>query len=202
MPSSRVAPSSPDHAGQTFRAVDRPTLPAPGGGRYDAICATMMESARGRWFLDEYARRNRNADTAMVLAAIERLEGRSAATRAAVLPDLPRPAPRHGQGDHPTRAEVAATAPPAQVWPSPTDPLRRPTTRRQLPPVRRCWPPPSASPTSPGPCASAASIPRPATRSRRSPPRSSPRPSCARPTTSARSSSARCWSISSGGSTA
>src|SRR5712671_4869976 len=41
---------------------------------YDAIRATVMESARGRWFLEEYARRNRNADTKLVLAAIERLE--------------------------------------------------------------------------------------------------------------------------------
>jgi hypothetical protein len=41
---------------------------------YDAICATVMESARGRWFLEEYARRNRNADTQLVLTAIERLE--------------------------------------------------------------------------------------------------------------------------------
>jgi hypothetical protein len=43
-------------------------------GDYDAICATVMESARGRWFLQEYARRNRNADTLQVLAAIERIE--------------------------------------------------------------------------------------------------------------------------------
>ena len=41
---------------------------------YDAICATVMESARGRWFLQEYPQRNRNADTRLVLAAIERLE--------------------------------------------------------------------------------------------------------------------------------
>jgi hypothetical protein len=41
---------------------------------YDAICATVMESARGRWFLQEYARRNRSADTRLVLAAIERIE--------------------------------------------------------------------------------------------------------------------------------
>ncbi|MET0630873.1 MAG: hypothetical protein ABWY92_08440 [Xanthobacteraceae bacterium] len=33
-----------------------------------------MESARGRWFLQEYARRNRNADTRVVLDAIERIE--------------------------------------------------------------------------------------------------------------------------------
>src|SRR4030081_572675 len=43
-------------------------------GDYDAICATVMESARGRWFLQEYARRNRNSDTVQVLEAIERIE--------------------------------------------------------------------------------------------------------------------------------
>jgi hypothetical protein len=47
----------------------------PAEGEYDLICATMAESARGRWFLDEHARRNRNTDTLLVLAAIERIEG-------------------------------------------------------------------------------------------------------------------------------
>lgn len=46
----------------------------PAEGEYDVICATVTESARGRWFLDEYARRNRNADTLQVLASIERIE--------------------------------------------------------------------------------------------------------------------------------
>jgi hypothetical protein len=41
---------------------------------YDSIHATVMETARGRWFLDEYARRNRNADTRLLLAAVRRLE--------------------------------------------------------------------------------------------------------------------------------
>ncbi|GEP02190.1 hypothetical protein [Methylobacterium oxalidis] len=41
---------------------------------YDLIEATMSESARGRWFLSEYARRNRSADTDMLLGAIGRLE--------------------------------------------------------------------------------------------------------------------------------
>ncbi|HEV2513468.1 hypothetical protein [Bosea sp. (in: a-proteobacteria)] len=41
---------------------------------YDTIAAAVMETARGRWFLAEYARRNRQADTEMVLSAIERLE--------------------------------------------------------------------------------------------------------------------------------
>ena len=41
---------------------------------YDAIAAAVMETSRGRWFLAEYARRNRQSDTEMVLSAIARLE--------------------------------------------------------------------------------------------------------------------------------
>ena len=41
---------------------------------YDAICDAFMETARGRWFLGEYARRNRNADTKLVLDAVGRME--------------------------------------------------------------------------------------------------------------------------------
>ena len=41
---------------------------------YDAISAAFMETARGRWFLGEYAKRNRNADTRMVLDAVARIE--------------------------------------------------------------------------------------------------------------------------------
>jgi hypothetical protein len=49
---------------------------------YDAICAAVTATARGRWFLDEYARRNRNSDTAEVLAAIARMETAVLADRA------------------------------------------------------------------------------------------------------------------------
>lgn len=41
---------------------------------YDTIAAAVVETSRGRWFLNEYARRNRQADTEMVLSAIARLE--------------------------------------------------------------------------------------------------------------------------------
>jgi len=41
---------------------------------YHAIREAFMETARGRWFLTEYAKRNRNADTAMVLEAVARIE--------------------------------------------------------------------------------------------------------------------------------
>jgi hypothetical protein len=41
---------------------------------YAAIAEAFMETSRGRWFLTEYAKRNRNADTRMVLDAVERIE--------------------------------------------------------------------------------------------------------------------------------
>jgi chemotaxis protein CheZ len=41
---------------------------------YEAIESAVMETMRGRWFLSEYARRNRHADTTMLLAALDRLE--------------------------------------------------------------------------------------------------------------------------------
>ena len=37
---------------------------------YEAIEGAVMETHRGRWFLKEYARRNRAADTQMLLQAI------------------------------------------------------------------------------------------------------------------------------------
>jgi hypothetical protein len=48
---------------------------------YDAIREAFMETARGRWFLDEYAKRNRNADTSMVLDAVARIEQTLAAQK-------------------------------------------------------------------------------------------------------------------------
>ncbi|WP_321332806.1 protein phosphatase CheZ [Breoghania sp.] len=42
---------------------------------YEAIESAVMETTRGRWFLSEYARRNRNADTEVLLSAIGQLEG-------------------------------------------------------------------------------------------------------------------------------
>ncbi len=41
---------------------------------YAAIAEAFMETSRGRWFLNEYAKRNRNADTRMVLDAVARIE--------------------------------------------------------------------------------------------------------------------------------
>jgi hypothetical protein len=41
---------------------------------YEAIEAVVLESPRGRWFLNEFARRNRAADTLTLLKAIRKLE--------------------------------------------------------------------------------------------------------------------------------
>jgi hypothetical protein len=60
----------------------------PGEADYDAISAAFMETSRGRWFLSEYAKRNRNADTSMVLDAVARIEQNLAAQKDA--------APEHG----------------------------------------------------------------------------------------------------------
>ncbi|WP_439497322.1 hypothetical protein [Bosea sp. (in: a-proteobacteria)] len=43
-------------------------------GDYEAIAAAVMETARGRWFMAEHAKRNRQADTTKVLAAITKLQ--------------------------------------------------------------------------------------------------------------------------------
>src|SRR5258706_5170991 len=55
---------------------------------YEAIREAFMETSRGRWFLGEYARRNRNADTRMVLDVVARIEESLAAQR--------QPAPESG----------------------------------------------------------------------------------------------------------
>ena len=60
--------------GQDAGAVDFPRE------QYEALESAVMESARGRWFLAEYARRNRAADTVMLLDALKKLEDAAAAT--------------------------------------------------------------------------------------------------------------------------
>jgi hypothetical protein len=55
---------------------------------YEAISQAFMETSRGRWFLGEYAKRNRNADTRMVLDAVARIEETLAAQK--------QPAPESG----------------------------------------------------------------------------------------------------------
>src|SRR5205814_8653732 len=56
----------------------------PGEEDYAAISEAFMETSRGRWFLTEYAKRNRNADTRMVLDAVARIEQSLVAQKQAV----------------------------------------------------------------------------------------------------------------------
>ncbi len=78
--------------------------------QYDLIEAAVRETERGRWFLEEYARRNRNADTDVLLGAIHRLDGArsrgigAAATTGGFRGDLMDMADAIAR----TRAEVAA----------------------------------------------------------------------------------------------
>lgn len=82
--------------------------------QYDAIEDAVRETERGRWFLSEYARRNRNADTEVLLDAIRRIEN-------AVTTERPDDVGRF-RGDlmemadaiARTRAEVAALSTPDQ----------------------------------------------------------------------------------------
>lgn len=53
----------------------------PSDADFEAIREAFVETARGRWFLDEYTKRNRNADTAMVLEAVARIEQSLAAQK-------------------------------------------------------------------------------------------------------------------------
>jgi hypothetical protein len=85
-------------AGQVFMADEAFALSPisaraamPGEADYDAISAAFMETSRGRWFLSEYAKRNRNADTRMVLDAVARIEQNLAAQKEA--------APEHALAD-------------------------------------------------------------------------------------------------------
>ena len=55
---------------------------------YEAIESAVMETSRGRWFLAEYARRNRNADTDAILTTLDRMERTMRRDRAA--PDIDR----------------------------------------------------------------------------------------------------------------
>jgi chemotaxis protein CheZ len=88
MPAEKVPA---EHWPAAAPAISTAAAPAvvPGAADYDAICAAVMETERGRWFLAEYARRNRQADTAQVLAAIDGLMARVRAGTAIPRPESP-----------------------------------------------------------------------------------------------------------------
>jgi hypothetical protein len=105
-------------------------LLAPAVGDYDVIFSALMQTERGRWFLQEYARRNRSADTNLLLAAIARIESAVCAERSQQLqPDLRADLVEMAQAITQTRAEVAeikaeaagASGPLPQAPPPPGD---------------------------------------------------------------------------------
>ncbi len=61
---------------------------------YEAILAAVMETARGRWFIAEFGRRNRHAETEKVLDGLRRIERRMSGEA--------------GGGVHPDIADLAA----------------------------------------------------------------------------------------------
>jgi hypothetical protein len=88
---------------------------SPTDADYDAIREAFMETARGRWFLGEYAKRNRNADTAMVLEAVARLEQSVAASRAEAKAAEPPPSSVSASILAATIATDPALAPPDEL---------------------------------------------------------------------------------------
>lgn len=79
---------------------------------YGAIEQAVMETARGRWFLAEYAKRNRHSDTVAVLDAIGKLESAVAVPRST--PDVDRVRMEIREMAHAiarTKAEIAAIKP-------------------------------------------------------------------------------------------
>ena len=79
----------------------------PNEAEYDAVYAAVTATERGRWFLAEYANRNRCADTDLVIAAIARIEaaihGEAAPQPAA---ELPRERPAAATAIEPVRANT------------------------------------------------------------------------------------------------
>jgi hypothetical protein len=72
---SRPAHTPPARMSLADSPSDNPWSPVarPSVADYEAIYEAVMATERGRWFLSEHARRHRHSDTAVVVAAIDRL---------------------------------------------------------------------------------------------------------------------------------
>ncbi|RKE72354.1 hypothetical protein [Pseudorhodoplanes sinuspersici] len=76
---------------------------------YDSIHAAVMETVRGRWFLSEYARRNRQADTDVLLRAIGRIES---FVEEQVRHHAPEPVPSENNDNRPALSDDAPATEP------------------------------------------------------------------------------------------
>lgn len=89
---------------------------SPTDADFEAIREAFLETARGRWFLDEYTRRNRNADTAMVLEAVARIESSLAAQKEEQQRQaLSEQAAREAQASEPPAVELPSSELPAAM---------------------------------------------------------------------------------------
>ncbi len=81
------------------------TLDTIDGLDYEEIEQAVMETSRGRWFLTEFARRHKAADTAVLLDAIKRLESQiqSMSADASASSDVDH---SHGHADLPPAADL------------------------------------------------------------------------------------------------
>ena len=78
---------------------------------YESIHAAVMETVRGRWFLSEYARRNRHADTDVLLKAIGRIESFIEDQVQEKIQDLgPAPMPIENNDNRPASSDEAPAA--------------------------------------------------------------------------------------------
>jgi chemotaxis regulatin CheY-phosphate phosphatase CheZ len=82
---------------------------------YETIESAVMETSRGRWFLAEFARRNRHADTTMLLEALARIEGAVTGERSVSAVDRIRfDLVEMAKAIARTKAEIAAIRPEAE----------------------------------------------------------------------------------------
>jgi len=108
----------------TFAQSGQAAAP-PNEAEYNAVYAAVTATERGRWFLAEFANRNRKADTDLILAAIARIDEairagaapRAAVAREAALAAAPAaiaPVRSAGGGERDAVAAVIASAAPVE----------------------------------------------------------------------------------------
>ncbi|MEH2509997.1 hypothetical protein V1291_001351 [Nitrobacteraceae bacterium AZCC 1564] len=100
---------------------------------FEAIREAFVETARGRWFLEEYTKRNRNADTALVLDAVARIERTLAAQK-----ELKTEEPQAQPAPDLTETLVAIKAIIAAARDSAEAALSGPPMDEALAPTRKC----------------------------------------------------------------
>lgn len=105
---------------------------------FEAIREAFVETARGRWFLEEYTKRNRNADTALVLDAVARIERTIAAQKELKSEELRVEEPEAPSGPDLTQTLIAVKAIIAAAKQNAETALSGPPMDEALAPSRKC----------------------------------------------------------------